>query len=218
METVAGGAAGRSGRASHLDLPSIHFHSCRHRIHGCGSAGGARNWAKLTRVSVAFTMWAVSLAACYLLTLRRLSQDNYLLDYWKNNFMPFPPRSVTDGKWFVDTFFGFFSGTAGLEFTGLAAFVFIVGSVSMFHRNRERLFLLLSPAVATLIASRSLYPFGGRLALFLVPATILLMAEGAAEVWKVAGSRLPVVGFALVGCFVPGSWYVRGASFRQAPC
>ena len=169
-----------------------------------------RNWAKLTRVSVAFTMWAVSLAACYLLTLRRLSQDNYLLDYWKNNFMPFPPRSVTDGKWFVDTFFGFFSGTAGLEFTGLAAFVFIVGSVSMFHRNRERLFLLLSPAVATLIASSvHKYPFGGRLALFLVPATILLMAEGAAEVWKVAGSRLPVVGFALVGLlFLDPGMYV----------
>ena len=159
-----------------------------------------KNWTKLARVSVAFFMWAASLAACYLIALRRLSHDNYLLDYWKNNFMPLPPRSVTDAKWFVDSFFGFFSSAAGLEFTGLAAFVFIVGSVSMFRTNRERLFLLLSPAIATLAASSvHKYPFGGRLALFLVPAALLLMAEGAVEISMAAHARLPVIGLVLVG-------------------
>ena len=159
-----------------------------------------KDWIKLTRVSMAFLMWAASLAACYLIALRRLSQDKYLLDYWKDNFMPFPPRSVSDGKWFVDTFFGFFSGTGGLEFIGLAGFVFIVGSVSMFRRNPERLFLMLSPAVMTLAASSvHKYPFGGRLALFLVPAALLLMAEGAEEVWRAPHGRLPAIGWTLVG-------------------
>jgi hypothetical protein len=159
-----------------------------------------KNWTKLARVSVAFLMWAASLAACYLIALRRLSHDNYLLDYWKNNFMPLPPRSVSDAKWFVDSFFGFFSGTAGLEFTGLAAFVFIVGGVSMFRANRERLFLLLSPAIVTLAASSvHKYPFGGRLALFLVPAALLLMAEGAMEISRTTRAQLPVIGLVLVG-------------------
>ena len=159
-----------------------------------------RNWTRLARISVPFLMWAASLAVCYSITLRRLGQDRYLLDYWKQNFMPFPPRSVTDAKWFVDSFFGFFSGTAGLEFTGLAAFAFIVGSVSMFRRNREGLFLLLSPAILTLVVSGvHKYPFGGRLALFLVPATLLLMAEGAEEIRSAAHAQLPVIGLVLVG-------------------
>lgn len=158
-----------------------------------------KHWAKLLRLCPAFLMWVASLGACYAIALRKLAQDAVLLDYWKENFMPLPPRSVTDLKWFVDSFFGFFSGTAGLEFAGLAAFVFLVGCISMYGHNRQRLFLLLSPVVPTLLASGAhKYPFGGRLALFLVPPVVLLMAEGAAVIRAAAQDYLPAVGVVLV--------------------
>jgi hypothetical protein len=154
-----------------------------------------KNWAKLARVSVAFFLWMTNLAVCYLVMLRKLSKDSYLLDYWKQNFMPFPPHSVSDAKWFVDSFFGFFTSTAGLEFIGLAAFVAIVGSIAMFSANRERLFLLLSPAILTLAASGlRKYPFGGRLALFLVPAVLLLMAQGAQKMREALHPQVSTAG------------------------
>ena len=102
-----------------------------------------KDWIKLTRVSMAFLMWAASLAACYLIALRRLSQDKYLLDYWKDNFMPCPPVRK---RWQVvcGHLLRIFQRYGELEFIGLAGFVFIVGSVSMFRRNPERLFLKLT--------------------------------------------------------------------------
>ncbi len=159
-----------------------------------------KDWAKLLRLCPAFLMWVASLGACYAIALRKLAQDAVLLDYWKENFMPLPPRSVSDFKWFVDSFFGFFNGTAALQFAGLAAFVFLVGCISVYGHNRQRLFLLLSPVVPTLLASGAhKYPFGGRLALFLVPPALLLMAEGVAVIRAAAQDYLPAVGMVLVG-------------------
>jgi 4-amino-4-deoxy-L-arabinose transferase-like glycosyltransferase len=145
-----------------------------------------RNW----KVHVAGTLWVSSFAVCYFVLLRKLSQDATLLAYWQQNFMPFPPNP----KWFEDSFFHLFSASAALRFTGLAAFVFLCGGVSLWKRNRETQLLLLSPVVPTLLASAvHKYPFGGRLALFLVPILLLLMAEGAETIRTVAGNRFGVI-------------------------
>ncbi len=145
-----------------------------------------RNW----KVHVAGTLWVSSFAVCYFVLLRKLSQDAVLLAYWQQNFMPFPPNP----KWFEDSFFDLFSASAALRFTGLAAFVFLCGGVSLWRRNRETQLLLLSPVVPTLLASAvHKYPFGGRLALFLVPILLLLMAEGAETIRTVAGNRFGVI-------------------------
>jgi hypothetical protein len=159
-----------------------------------------KDWARLARVAVVGLCWVASLAACYIVALRKLASDGDLLSYWKANFMPLPPRSVADFKWFWDSFFGFFSTSAGLQFTGLAALVFVVGGISMFRKSPERLLLLLSPAMLTLLASGlKKYPFGGRLTLFLVPPVLLLMAEGAEALRSSASSGFPAIGVVLIG-------------------
>ena len=158
-----------------------------------------KDWPRLARVSAVGLCWMASLAACYFLALRKLASDGELLSYWKNNFMPFPPRSMTDLKWFVDSFFDFFGTSAGLKFSGLAALVFVVGCIAMYRKSTERAFLLLSPALLALIASGfHKYPFGGRLTLFLVPAVLLLMAEGAELLRSAAGATLPGAGGVLI--------------------
>ncbi len=159
----------------------------------------AKNWSRLLRVLSVGTCWVASLAMCYFVTLRKLSGDNELLSYWKTNFMPFPPRSVTDLKWFVDSFFEFFGTSAGWKFTGLAGLVFLVGVLVTYRKSRERVFLLLTPALFTLIASGlHKYPFGGRLTLFFVPAVLLLMAEGLEFLRSSVRARLPSAGVVLV--------------------
>jgi len=158
-----------------------------------------KDWARLARVSVVGLCWLASLAVCYVVALRKLAGDGELLSYWNANFMPLPPRSVTDFKWFVDSFFGFFGTSAGLKFSGLAALVFVLGSISMFRKSAERVFLLLSPAIVTLLASGlHKYPFGGRLTLFLVPPVLLLMAEGAEAIRSSASASFPAVGGVLI--------------------
>lgn len=158
-----------------------------------------KDWARLARVSVVGLCWLASLAVCYVVALRKLAGDGKLLSYWNANFMPLPPRSVTDLKWFVDSFFGFFNTSAGLKFAGLAALVFVLGSIAMFRKSPERVFLLLSPAFITLLASGlHKYPFGGRLALFLVPPVLLLMAEGTVALCSAAGASLPAIGWVLI--------------------
>jgi hypothetical protein len=158
-----------------------------------------KDWARLARVSVVGLCWMASLAVCYIVALRKLAGDGELLNYWNANFMPFPPRSVADFKWLVDSFFGFFSTSAGLKFSGLAALVFVLGCISMFRKSAERFFLLLSPAIITLLASGlHKYPFGGRLTLFLVPPVLLLMAEGAEAIRSSASASLPATGVVLI--------------------
>lgn len=157
-----------------------------------------KDWARLARVSLVGLCWMASLAVCYIVALRKLASDGELLSYWNANFMPLPPRSVADLKWFADSFFGFFNSSAGLKFSGLAALVFVVGSISMFRKSAERVFLLLSPAIITLLASGlHKYPFGGRLALFLVPSVLLLMADGVDAICS-ASSTFPAIGWVLV--------------------
>jgi 4-amino-4-deoxy-L-arabinose transferase-like glycosyltransferase len=159
-----------------------------------------KQWPELRRLSAAFIMCAASFIACYVIVLRKLAHDPFLLGYWQRSFMPFPPRTLTDFKWFVDSFFDFFHLSAGLRFAGLAALVFVLGVVSMFKRSWELLFLLVSPAIATIAASGlHKYPFFGRLTLFLVPMVLLLMAEGAESIVQAVRDRLPVAGTVLLG-------------------
>jgi hypothetical protein len=148
------------------------------------------------RPAAAFLLAAASFVICYFVVLRKLSHDTVLLTYWQPNFMPFPPKSFSDLKWFEDAFFDFFGSSGALRFTGLAAFAFLVGCISMFRRNKLQLTLLLSPALPALLASGlHKYPFGGRLTLFLVPVALLLMAEGA----EMIRQAVPVAGIVLIG-------------------
>lgn len=171
-----------------------------------------KDWARFARVSFVGLCWLASLTVCYIVALRKLAGDGELLSYWNANFMPLPPRSVADFKWLVDSFFEFFNTSAGLKFSGLAALVFILGSISMFRKSAERLFLLLSPAVLTLLASGlHKYPFGGRLTLFLVPPVLLLMAEGAEALRSSANSSLPAIGVLLITLLLldPGTYVLN---------
>jgi hypothetical protein len=158
-----------------------------------------RDWVRLWRMLLVGLFWLGSLAVCYFLALRKLAGDKELLNYWNENFMPFPPHSVADFKWFVDSFFAFFNTSAGLAFTGLVALVFVLGVLSMFQKSPECVSLLLSPALLTLLASGlHKYPFGGRLTLFLVPASLLLMAEGTDAFLGASKRSLPAAGSVLL--------------------
>jgi hypothetical protein len=169
-----------------------------------------KQWDRLARLSLLACMWLTSLGISYWFFLRGLTRDRDLLNYWADNFMPLPPKSVSDLKWFVDSFFGFFGQTVSLQLVGLAALTFVTGAAYMYSRDRMKMAFLFVPALLTLVASSlHKYPFGGRLALFLVPGALLVIAEGAKRIQIVTSRNAAVVGYTLIALlFLDPSMYL----------
>ena len=142
-----------------------------------------RKWRKCAWLAGVYSLWALSFVALYFVSLRDLSANEDLLDYWSGSFMPFPPLSFSNARWFINTFLGIFGDPVGLKLTGIAVFTFLMGSLSMFYKKRKEFFILIIPILLALLASGfHLYPFKGRLLLFIVPAILILIVAGIEQI------------------------------------
>ncbi len=143
--------------------------------------------------------WLVSFGVCYLAFLKQLGNNQYLLDYWAEHFMPMPPKSPGDIGWLADHFFALFAYPGGLgggewKVAGIPALLFIVGVVSFWRARWPVAVALVLPALLTLAASGlHKYPFAGRLLLFYVPLVMLGVARGG---WVVISALRPTQPFA----------------------
>lgn len=161
-------------------------------------------------VSAALTVgcWLVSFGVCYLVSLRQLGGNQYLLDYWNGHFLPLPPKSLGDIAWLLDHFFTFFAFPGGLGGTeiragGIAAVLFVVGVVGFWRDRWPLAVAVVLPGVFALLASGvHKYPFAGRLLLFLVPLMVLGVARGGWMIAAVLRPKLPIACWALLGVLV----------------
>jgi hypothetical protein len=161
---------------------------------------GGRQWARLRSLSIAYSLWALSFAACYSISLRHLNENKGLLNYWSFGFVPTPLVSLMTIEWFISTFFGIFSNPVGLGLSGIAALSFLVGCISVFSNRADKFFIFTSPIVLTFIAAGlRKYPFSGRLLLFIVPVLLLFIAEGAEQIWSRTRDGAPYIGACLIG-------------------
>ena len=157
----------------------------------------------LVLLSIPGVLWPASFLLSFLVSLRGLTHDAVLLDYWQGAFAPFPPLSGADIRWFVDSSLGIFSDPVGLTLVGIAAVAALVGLVEFYSKHFARFVLLLTPLVATLAASTlHRYPFRGRLLLFLVPSHLILV-DRALPVWRgyvpKRAKLSPTLAFLLIG-------------------
>ena len=160
-----------------------------------------RDWKKIAGVAVMGLLWAGSFAACYVISYRILSKDQFVWNWWDFAFLPFPPRSYADLSRDFWHFLNVFNSPAWvitplgvLASAFLAMGLYLIGAVSLGFRWRGGLYLLVAPVLFTLLASGlHQYPFHGRLLLFLVPLVHLLVAEGVVALSRPGGVRLTVV-------------------------
>ena len=146
-----------------------------------------REWDGLRALTVLLSVWGVSFAACYLISLRRLTQNAMLLDFWRGQFPPVPAWSVHNVAWLADRSLALIKDSAGLNAPLGAAFC-VAGFGSMFLRDRKALGLLTGPAALAVLASAlHTYPLAGRLMLFFVPNILLLVGEGVSWI----GEKIP---------------------------
>ena len=140
-----------------------------------------RDFPSLPRILGLGAAWMLSFGLNYLVSLRTLSADASLKQYWKNAFMPLPPWR--DWGWFLKTYDVSLlrysaSGFQIDPLPTLLAALALIGGLALLFRNWQMLLMLLAPLGMTSIASMmGIYPIRGRLALFLLPFFFLLLAE-----------------------------------------
>ncbi|MFT3890816.1 MAG: glycosyltransferase family 39 protein [Anaerolineales bacterium] len=161
-------------------------------------------------------MWVLSFGLEYLISLRYLAADDYLLNYWENAFMPLPPGGTR--AWFVRTYGSFLLTTFNRtdQIISLLMLILVpVGALSLLYRDKVIGIIVISPFFIALLASGAhKYPLWGRLTLFLVPFALLLIAEGLGGIywliakWNIWLARVAYALPAFVLFFLPftGTW------------
>jgi hypothetical protein len=149
--------------------------------------------------------WLISFGIDYLVALQHTAADKYFLTYWLKSFLPLPPWDNL--PWLISVYYKFVLITLGRTDISLAYLLLalaIIGSLSLFIRKPNIALIIISPFIMTLIASAwQKYPLSYRFMLFLVPLTLLLMAEGIGRIYLFLAKWQKTV--ALILCGIPVS-------------
>ncbi|MDX9972804.1 MAG: hypothetical protein RBU21_07435 [FCB group bacterium] len=153
-------------------------------------ARDARRTLGLVAVGAA---WTLSLGLTYFISLRHLTGDAYLQEYWARAFMPLP-LSVSGLRWYVEAPLDALRNPGGIVLTGVGAFAALYGGITIYRQNRPRFWLLISPIVVTLaLSALHQYPFGRRLILFLVPFFLLFIGAGIGRLFQDTRESAPLI-------------------------
>jgi hypothetical protein len=136
-----------------------------------------KNWANFRWLGWATFTWSAAFLLDYLISLRQLTNNTVLIDYWVNYYMPIPPWS--DVGWFPTMSCELFQWQLSVSNCWVVAILFFLGVGSfLIFKQQWGIMLSLPFLVALGVSSFHLYPFGQRPLLFLVPLTVILIAGG----------------------------------------
>jgi len=138
-----------------------------------------KEYEKMFLFAIVSLAWFVFFGLIYYFIFRHLNQSTFLMTFWQEGFMPFPPQSLADFTWFIKTFLDALNNPMGYTYTGLAAFLFLVGCIKLFKDDKQLFFLLFLPMVIAVLASGlKKFPCTGRLILFLIPVFLIFIMQG----------------------------------------
>jgi hypothetical protein len=136
---------------------------------------------RLGAVIILGITWLVNLGLLYIFSLRGLTENRFLREYWQENFIPMPPWS--DWNWFGTFFSGLLHNQLGITVSAWLVFLLLVfGFISLFMKNEAYASAFISIFFfASVASSLWLYPLGGRFSLFMVPMVIILISQSIYE-------------------------------------
>jgi hypothetical protein len=157
----------------------------------------SRQWPRVLALAASCLIWMASFAGVYAIARLHLGGSEGMWVFWG---FAFPPRSIAsiwDATWAIRRSLYLFvnplstATPLGPTISALPSLgFFLVGCVTLWRRSHRLFGMLMAPWLFTLAAAYlRLYPFHGRLVLFLVPMLMLLIAEGAGWVGERAGNR-----------------------------
>jgi hypothetical protein len=138
--------------------------------------------------------WLGTFAAVYL-TFHSVNEAAMTVrEEWRRAAAPLLPRSSDDFAWLKSGALILTSMPLGWTAAALATLSGLVGASELWRRHREWFWSFAGTLVLTWLASGiGKYPLATRLWLFLCPAIILLVAAGAAEVWRRTRPAFPIL-------------------------
>ena len=150
---------------------------------------GEKNAVKVSQIKELIAIGLLSLfsfALHYFFIIRPVPKGHFY-QFWEKGFMPFPPLSLSDIKWYFSTAMGTLKVPLGFEYLYGMAFIFLLIGIIGLWKRKEKLYfnLLMFPVIVLLLASTfRFYPFRGRLVLFILPITYLFISEGISQFIK----------------------------------
>lgn len=147
-----------------------------------------------TRLGVVFLLWAANCLFIFIVVMggghREVPPGPWTVEFWRleDAFMP-SPVSRAGAAWILHSALHLFTQVAGLRLSWLPAGLFVLGFLA--SPDRKRTFIvLLSPILLCAAASWfEVYPFSGRVLLFLTPGIFLTLGNGIGSL--PVGSKLP---------------------------
>lgn len=166
-----------------------------------------KDWNSFFKHLLPFSIWMIGFVAYYLIFLAK-NADSEWLKYWfevRGGFMPMPPDSVSDIKWFAHAVYDFQRYPLGLMWTDfthenqmiralfrlplIPLLLFSSGILALGKANIKHCMILVFPLLLTMLASGlKFYPFYERLLVFLAPLSIILIAYGCIYAYNWAAS------------------------------
>lgn len=150
--------------------------------------GKEKRWYAVFGIVIVSFFWLLSFWAHYKIVVGNGVEESlvgqWLIEFWreKQAFMPYP--FSWDGlRWMFSSFVGIFLSPGGWPIKEIPIIFFLAGAGAMLYSKRRQLFVLMVPFVLAAIMSYfRLYPFNGRMLFFLLPAVILMIGEGVAQI------------------------------------
>ncbi|MEI6290342.1 MAG: glycosyltransferase family 39 protein, partial [Chloroflexota bacterium] len=139
-------------------------------------AGG---WKGIRQFMPVLAAWLVNFICLYFLLYSSLNANQYLMDYWREYFLPI---TWSAPFWVFGTLGGLFYSPGELAFSGpqiVIVILFLLGLIRLLFKRSAFGWIFSISLVLTLAASGlGKYPFGGRMVLFLVPGLLICAGEG----------------------------------------
>ncbi len=134
-------------------------------------------------------IWLSSHLANYTICLQYLTKHYELHEFWSKSFLHLTPQSFNDlyqsGYFLIRVFKN--PGCFPVYVLFFAIILSFFGFIKAVEKNSYQAVIVAVPLFATMFGSHfQLYPFEGRLLLFLTPSILVFVASGLAEIYEIA--------------------------------
>jgi len=189
-----------------------------------------KDWKSLFLNATAFCLWLISFSLNYMLFTHKHADSEWVVYFFKlyDNFMPFPPLTLQQLKWFPRNFYDLMDYPLGLVWNlkgfdphfyiklisipFLPILCFFTGIFFIFKNNRKSFYVFTFSIMFMLTASGLyLYPLLERFWVFISPVFIIFIAEGFQYIQqKFRSSHISgfLIMLLLIGPFIQSIYYI----------
>ncbi|MGQ9817507.1 MAG: hypothetical protein ACUVQ3_06135 [bacterium] len=133
-------------------------------------------------------IWFLSLGINYSISLQHLTKNKGLAEFWQNAFIPLPPKSLSDLYLLLYNLIRVFKNPAGFSIYELLSsiLIFFIGIITCWQKNKYYALIFIAPVIITMLGSSlHLYPFEGRLLLFITPVLFVFAGSGISYLYEI---------------------------------